>query len=102
MENYTQNFLNSLNCVRGKLPAKFKNHVYNKNDFKTPFENAIDELVSLEKETLDSQNDFKLFYSKLTQIAKEYLENDIKISASESTTTQLIDKIIYLRQRTGK
>ena len=50
--------------------------------------NAIDELVSLEKETLDSQNDFKLFYSRLTQIAKEYLENDIKISASESTTTQ--------------
>ena len=67
------------------LYKKFKNHVYNKNDFKTPFENAIDELVSLEKETLDSQNDFKLFYSKLTQIAKEYLENDIKISASEST-----------------
>ncbi len=78
------------------LYKKFKNHVYNKNDFKTPFENAIDELVSLEKETLDSQNDFKLFYSKLTQIAKEYLENDIKISASESTTTQLIDKIILL------
>lgn len=75
---------------------KFKNHIYNKNDFKTPFENAIDELVDLEKETLNNQNEFKSFYSKLTLIAKEYLENDIKISASESTTTQLIDKIILL------
>ena len=60
------------------------------------FENAIDQLVNLEKETLDTQNDFKLFYSKLTLIAKEYLENDIEISASESTTTQLIDKIYLL------
>ena len=45
---------------------KFKNHIYNKNDFKTPFENAIDELVDLEKETLNNQNEFKSFYSKLT------------------------------------
>ena len=78
------------------LYKKFKNHIYNKNDFKTPFENAIDELVNLEKETLNSQNEFKSFYSKLTLIAKEYLENDIKISASESTTTQLINKIKLL------
>ena len=62
-----------------------------------PFiQNIVDELVNLEKETLNNQNEFKSFYSKLTLIAKEYLENDIKISASESTTTQLIDKIILL------
>ena len=78
------------------LYKKFKNHRYDKSDYKTPFENAIDQLVNLEKETLDTQNDFKLFYSKLTLIAKEYLENDIEISASESTTTQLIDKIYLL------
>ena len=78
------------------LYKKFKNHVYNKSDFKTPFENAIDELVNLEKETLESQNDFKSFYSKLTLIAKEYLENDIEISARESTSKELIDKINLL------
>ena len=76
------------------LYKKFKNHVYNKNDFKTPFENAIDELVSLEKETLDSQNDFKLFYSKLTQIAKEYLENEEELrklaSSGQSPSTMVI------------
>ena len=49
-------------------------------------------MVSLEKETLDSQNDFKLFYSKLTQIAKEYLENDIKISGPFPADTIFLKK----------
>lgn len=80
------------------LFKKFKDHKFDKSIFKTPFENAIDELVVLEKESFKSQKDFKSFYSKLTHIAKEYLEKDIEISASESTSSQLIDKIYLLKK----
>ena len=80
------------------LYKKFINYEFDKSIFKTPFENAIDNLVSLEKEILSSQDDYKLFYSKLTGIAKDYLEKDIEISAAESTTTQLIDKINLLKK----
>ena len=75
------------------LYKKFINYEFDKSIFKTPFENAIDNLVSLEKEILSSQDDYKLFYSKLTGIAKDYLEKDIEISAAESTTTQLLSLI---------
>ena len=80
------------------LYKKFTNYEFDKSILKTPFENAIDNLVSLEKEILSSQDDYKLFYSKLTGIAKDYLEKDIEISAAESTTTQLIDKINLLKK----
>ena len=80
------------------LYKKFINYEFDKSIFKTPFENAIDNLVSLEKQILSSQDDYKLFYSKLTGIAKDYLEKDIEISAAESTTTQLIDKINLLKK----
>jgi len=80
------------------LFKKFKNHKFDKSIYKTPFENAIDELVELENESFKNQEDYKLFYSKLTQIAKNYLERDIEISASESTSSQLIDKIQLLKK----
>ena len=80
------------------LIKKFKNHKFDKSIYKTPFENAIDELVELENESFKNQEDYKLFYSKLTQIAKNYLERDIEISASESTSSQLIDKIQLLKK----
>ena len=72
---------------------KFKNHVIDKNIFKTPYENAIIQLDHLENQNINLNKDPKFYYSRLTEIAKDYLENDINISALESTTTQLIEKI---------
>ena len=52
----------------------------------------IQALQHLDFEKLNSQSDYKLYYSKLTEIVKAYLEEDVKMDAVESTTNELIEK----------
>ena len=52
------------------LYKKFINYEFDKSIFKTPFENAIDNLVSLEKEILSSQDDYKLFIQNSLELQK--------------------------------
>ena len=58
--------------------------------FKTPIEKATILLDSLEKKELWQRGEIKTYYSELTDIARNYIEEAIHIPAMESTTSELI------------
>lgn len=58
--------------------------------FKTPIERATSLLQNLEKKELWQKGDVKAYYSELTDIARNYIEEAIHIPAMESTTSELI------------
>ena len=51
-----------------------------------PFERAIEELNALETITPSLQEEYKQYYSRLTDVVRRYLEEDAKITALESIT----------------
>ncbi len=55
-----------------------------------PLEKAVQELSKLENSSLLEQKAFKSYYSKLTDLAKEYLENQVTNGLKESTSDQII------------
>lgn len=61
-----------------------------------PYDRALLELKRLENSKYLIQDQFKEYYSELTDIVRSYLEEDAKISAMESTTSQLIEKLELL------
>ena len=63
-----------------------------------PFERAIEELKALETVTPSLQEEFKQYYSRLTEVVRRYLEEEAKISALESTTDELLLKLEALKQ----
>ena len=65
-----------------------------------PFERAIEELKALENETLSEQEEFKRYYSRLTDVVRRYLEEEAKIDALESTSEELLTKL-ELRKDSG-
>ena len=62
-----------------------------------PYDRAMLELKRLENSRYLIQDEFKKYYSELTQIVRAYLEEDIQVAALESTTTQLIEKMELLK-----
>ena len=58
--------------------------------FKTPIEKAIGMLKILETKQLWQKGEIKNYYSELTDIARDYIEEVIEIPAKESTTSELI------------
>ena len=62
-----------------------------------PFERAIEELKALESVTPSEQEEFKNYYSRLTDVVRRYLEEEAKISALESTTDELLLKLEALK-----
>ena len=58
--------------------------------FKTPIEKATTLLDTLEKKELWQKGEIKAYYSELTDIARNYIEEAIEIPAMESTTSELI------------
>lgn len=58
--------------------------------FKTPIEKATMLLSTLEKKELWQKGEVKTYYSELTDIARNYIEETIHIPAMESTTSELI------------
>jgi len=67
--------------------------------FKTPIEKATILLDSLEKKELWQRGEVKTYYSELTDIARNYIEEAIHIPAMESTTSELI---VALRAASAK
>jgi len=59
--------------------------------YKTPIEKATNLLNSLEKKQLWQKGEVKAYYSELTDIARNYIEEAIEIPAMESTTSELIE-----------
>jgi hypothetical protein len=66
-----------------KVPEKVI--VYN-----SPIEKATSLLQLLEKKELLAKGEVKEYYSELTDIARDYIEEAIEIPAKESTTSELI------------
>ena len=58
-----------------------------------PYDRALLELKKLENSRYLIQDEYKKYYSELTDIVRSYLEEDVYVSALESTTDQLIDKL---------
>lgn len=59
-------------------------------NLKTPIERATSLLQILEKKELWQKGEVKEYYSELTNIARNYIEEAIHIPAMESTTSELI------------
>ena len=62
-----------------------------------PFDRAMLELKKLEESRYLIQSEYKQYYSELTDIVRSYLEEDAHISALESTTEELIEKLELLK-----
>jgi Ca2+/Na+ antiporter len=58
--------------------------------FKSPIEKATSLLQLLETKELWQRGEVKSYYSELTDIARNYIEEEIQIPAMESTTSELI------------
>jgi hypothetical protein len=58
--------------------------------FKSPIEKATTLLQQLENKELWQKGEVKNYYSELTDIARNYIEEEIHIPAMESTTSELI------------
>lgn len=67
-----------------------KNKKVQEEVFKTPIEKATSLLNTLEKKELWQKGEIKSYYSELTDIARNYIEEAIDIPAMESTTAELI------------
>ena len=63
-----------------------------------PFDKALEDLKDLEKMTLNEQREYKIYYTKLTQIVRRYLEEEAKVSALESTSNELLIKLKQLKK----
>ncbi len=61
-----------------------------------PYDRALLELKKLDNSKYLIKDEFKEYYSELTTIVRAYLEEDVHVSALESTTGQLIDKLELL------
>ncbi|WP_350286578.1 BatD family protein [uncultured Croceitalea sp.] len=62
-----------------------------------PYDRAILQLKELENSRYLIQDEYKKYYSELTDIVRSYLDEDVNISALESTTDQLIERLELLK-----
>jgi hypothetical protein len=69
--------------------------------YKTPIEKATSLLNSLEQKELWQKGEVKEYYSELTNIVRNYIEEAIEIPAMESTTSELIEglKVASLKKK---
>lgn len=67
--------------------------------YTTPIEKATSLLNSLEKKELWQKGEVKAYYSELTNIARNYIEEAIEVPAMESTTSELIDGLRKAAQK---
>ncbi len=69
---------------------KFQKKKIEEDTFKTPIEKATNLLNDLEKKSLWQNGNIKEYYSELTDIARNYIEEALDVPAMESTTAELI------------
>ena len=62
-----------------------------------PFDRALLELKALEEERPRLQEEYKSYYSKLTDVVRRYLEEEANITALESTSRELLKKLELLK-----
>ncbi|GGG37942.1 hypothetical protein GCM10011414_04090 [Croceivirga lutea] len=62
-----------------------------------PYDRALIQLKELENSKYLIQDEHKKYYSELTKIVRSYLEEEVHVSALESTTDQLILRLELLK-----
>ena len=62
-----------------------------------PFDRALLELKALEEERPRLQEEYKSYYSKLTDVVRRYLEEEANLTALESTSRELLKKLELLK-----
>ncbi len=62
-----------------------------------PYDRAMLELKRLENSRYLIHDEYKKYYSELTDIVRSYLEEDVNVTALESTTDELIAKLELLK-----
>ena len=62
-----------------------------------PYDRALLQLKELENSRYLIQDEYKKYYSELTNIVRSYLEEEVHVSALESTTDQLIERLELLK-----
>ncbi len=72
------------------LYNKYKKQEVKEIVYNSPIEKAISLLQLLEKKELVNKGEIKEYYSELTDITRDYIEEVIEIPAKESTTAELI------------
>ena len=80
--------------IKNRQKKKIEEEVY-----KTPIEKATSLLNSLEKKQLWQKGEVKAYYSELTDIARNYIEEAIDVPAMESTTSELIEGLRKASQK---
>ena len=90
--------LNALILILYFLYLKFQKKMEEIIDEQPPFEKAINALKDIEKEDLVKQKEFKIYYSKITEVLRKYLEEDAKVSALESTTGELLKNLRHQKK----
>ena len=85
------------NQYKDKVKSVYAESKIEAEKIQPPLEKAINALKLLESKNLKEQLDYKLYYSKLTEIVKNYLEEEVSLDALESTTDELINKFELLK-----
>lgn len=78
------------------LRAQKKRKLAAENKQLPPYDRALLALDNLEKSQYLLKEEYKEYYSELTNIVRQYLEEEVQIAALESTTDQLIEKLEML------
>ena len=71
----------------------YRRKISEKKKMIPPFEKAIKALKELEKREPIFQEEYKKYYSELTDVVRRYLEEEANIDALESTSDQLLLKL---------
>jgi hypothetical protein len=80
--------------IKKRQKVKIEEEIY-----KTPIEKATTLLNNLEKKELWQHGEVKAYYSELTDIVRNYIEEAIEIPAMESTTSELIEGLKIASQK---
>ena len=67
-----------------------KSQIKEEEFFASPIEKAIAYLQNLDKKLLIQKGEVKEYYSEMTDIARTYIEESVKVPAMESTSSELI------------
>ena len=62
-----------------------------------PFENALSQLIALKDSDLLQNEEYKKYYTQLTDVLKHYLDEEVYEDALESTTDEVLEKLELLR-----
>jgi len=76
--------------------------IFTSNKILTPYEEALIQWEKLQKESLWRRNQVGKHYFKLTHLLKEYIENDLHMSAKEKISSELLQDLKKFRFENGE